>query len=72
MRISWQLSPLQIMIDRKQPENVEYFNYFGSITINNARCTREIKSGVGMAKAAFSKREMPFTKLNLTKKLLKC
>jgi hypothetical protein len=42
--------PVQIMIDEKQPKNVEYFNYFGSMTANDGRCTREIKSGVAMAK----------------------
>jgi hypothetical protein len=30
-RISGQPSPVQIMIDQKQPENVEYFNYLGSM-----------------------------------------
>jgi hypothetical protein len=37
------------MIDRKQLENVEYFKYLGSM-INYARCTREIKSRIVMAK----------------------
>jgi len=32
VRISWQTSTLQIIIDQKQPENVEYFNYMGRIT----------------------------------------
>jgi len=30
MRISRQPSPVQIMIDQEQPENVEYFNSLGS------------------------------------------
>jgi hypothetical protein len=30
-RISRQPSPIQIMIDQNQLENVEYFNYFGSM-----------------------------------------
>jgi hypothetical protein len=30
MRISRQPSPIQIMIDQEQPENVEYFNSLGS------------------------------------------
>ena len=38
-RISRQPSPLQIMIDQKQLENVEYFSYFGSMITNDARCT---------------------------------
>ena len=37
LRISRQLSPIQIMIDQKQLENVEYSSYMGSAAINNAR-----------------------------------
>ena len=54
MRISTELSSLQIMIDQKQLENVEYFNYLDSITTNDARCTREIKSSIVMPRAAFN------------------
>ena len=46
MRISSQPSPVQIMIDQKQHENVEYFNYLGSKITNDARCTHEINSGL--------------------------
>ena len=56
MIISRQLSPLQTMIDQKQPENVEYFNYLGRRITNDARCTCEIKSRVAMATAAFTKK----------------
>jgi hypothetical protein len=49
MRISWQPSPTQKTIDQKQPDNVEYFNYWGSMITNSARCTRQIKSGIAMA-----------------------
>jgi hypothetical protein len=38
MRISRQPSPMKIMIAQKPLENVEYFNYLGSM-INDARCT---------------------------------
>jgi hypothetical protein len=38
MRISRQPSPVQIMIDQRQAENVEYFNYLDTM-INDARCT---------------------------------
>jgi hypothetical protein len=31
------------MIDQKQRENVEYFNYVSSIVTIDARCTREIQ-----------------------------
>jgi hypothetical protein len=43
------------MTDQKQSENVEYFNYLGSIIANSARYTREIKSTLIMAKAKFNK-----------------
>jgi hypothetical protein len=42
---------------------------------NDARCTREIKSRIAMAKAAFNKKKNFFTsklELNLRKKLVKC
>jgi hypothetical protein len=39
------------MIDRKEPENVEYFNYLVSMVTNDARFTCEIKSRIDMAKA---------------------
>jgi hypothetical protein len=42
---------------------------------NDARCTREIKSRIAMAKAAFNKKKPLFTSkldLNLRKKLVKC
>jgi hypothetical protein len=58
MRISRQPSPIKIMIDQKQLQNVEYFNYLGSMITNDARCTREIKSKIAMAKAAFNKRTL--------------
>ena len=45
----------------------------GSIITNNARCTREIKSWMAMAKAAFNKKAVCNSKLelNLTKKLVR-
>jgi hypothetical protein len=65
MRISRQQYPIKIMIDQKELQNVEYFNYLGSIT-NDARCTREIESRIAMAKAAFNKKKNLFTsKLDL-------
>ena len=42
---------------------------------NDGRCTREIKSRIAMAKAAFSKKKNLFTSkfyLNLRKKPIKC
>ena len=55
MRISRQPSPVQILIDQKQLENVEYFNYLSSMITNDARCTHEIKYRIAVAKAAFNK-----------------
>jgi hypothetical protein len=46
LRISRQPSPVLILIGQKQLENVEYFNYLGSMTTNDGRCTREIKSRI--------------------------
>jgi len=51
LRISRSPSPIRMMIDPKQIENVEYFNYYGSMITNQARCTPEIKYRVAMAEA---------------------
>jgi hypothetical protein len=56
-------------------ENVENLNCLGSMTINETKCTREIKSSYAMAKAAFNKEKNLFTSkldLNLRKSLKKC
>jgi hypothetical protein len=58
MRISSQLAPIKIMIDQMQLENVKYFNYLGSMITNDARCTREIKSRIAMAKSALNKKTL--------------
>jgi len=55
MEIPKQSSPVQIMKDQKQPENMEYFKYLGGVITNAARCRREIKSRINMAKVAFKK-----------------
>jgi hypothetical protein len=62
------------MIDQKQRENVECFNYLGSVLTNDGRCTCEIKPRIAMAKAAFNKKTLFTSKLdlNLRKKLIKC
>jgi hypothetical protein len=67
MKISRQPFPVQIMIDQKELENVEYFNYLASM---EAGCTREIKSSIAMAKAGFSKEKTFSSKLDLKKKLV--
>ena len=66
MRISRQPSPVTIMIDQKQLEIVECFKYLFSMLTNDGKCTREIKSRIAVAKAAFSKKKTLFTsKLDL-------
>jgi hypothetical protein len=75
IRISRQPSPIQIMIDETQLENVEYFNYLGNMITNYIRCAYEIKSRIPMAKATFNKKKAVFTsKLdsNLRNKLVNC
>jgi hypothetical protein len=56
MKFSRQLSPIQIMIGQKQPEDVEYFNYLGSMITDDARCTLEIKCRIAMAQTDFNKK----------------
>jgi hypothetical protein len=40
----------------KKPENVEYLNYFGSMIINDERCTHEIKPMIAIALTAIKRR----------------
>jgi len=44
------------MIDQKEPENVEYFNYLGSMIMNDEICTCEIKSRIAIAVGAIKRR----------------
>jgi hypothetical protein len=64
------------MTDKQQLEIVEYLNYWGSMLTRGARCTREIKSRIAMAKTAFNKKKATLFNskfdLNLRKKLAKC
>jgi len=74
MRISRQPFPVKIMIEQKQLQNVESFEYLGSILTNYVRCPGEIKSRFAMEKAAFNKKRALFTStldLELRKKLVK-
>ena len=67
--------PVKIIVDQKQPENVEFFKYLGSILTNDGRCTCEIKCRIAMAKVALNKKRTLFTStldLELRKKLVKC
>jgi hypothetical protein len=75
MRISRQQFRVKIQKDPKQLENVESFNYFGSILTNDGRYTCEIKCRIAMAKAAFNKKRALFTgtlDFEFRKKLVKC
>jgi len=75
MRISRQPSPVTVMTDQKQPENVKCFKYLGSMLTNDGRYTCEIKSRIVVEKAVFNKKKTFFTTkldLNLRKKLVKC
>jgi hypothetical protein len=72
-RTSMQPSPLRIMIDQNQQENVKYLNYVSSM-INDARYTREIKC-ICHGKSTINKKKSLFCSkldLNLRKKLAKC
>jgi len=75
MKISKQPSQIQIVVNQKQPKSVEYFSYLGSMVTNDVRCTRDIKSRIALAKAAFKEKRALFTSkfdLNLRKELVKC
>jgi hypothetical protein len=45
--------------------HVEYLNYFGSMTTNDARCTGAITSRIAMAKAVFNEKTLFTRKLGL-------
>jgi hypothetical protein len=54
---------------------VEFLKNFCVPITNGARCTREIKARMAMAKAAFNNKKILFTitlHVNLRKKLVKC
>ena len=62
------------MIDQKQLENLEYLNYLGSMITSDVGCTIDIKSSFAIAKAAFNKKTLFTSKLdlNLKKNPVKC
>jgi hypothetical protein len=49
--------PVQITRDKKQLDNTEYFNCLGNKITIVARCTREIKYNIAIAKAAFNRQK---------------
>jgi hypothetical protein len=57
MRIPRQSASLNIVLDQKQLQNMDYLNCLRSLITNVARCARVIKSRIAMAKAAFKKKK---------------
>jgi len=49
----WKESQGTIMVDQTQRDNVEYFSCLSNMVTIDASCTREIKSRIAMANAAF-------------------
>ena len=70
-RISLQPATVQIIVDQKEVENVDYCSYLDSLVTNDARCTCAIKCRIAMVKATLNKKKALFTS-NLLKKLQKC
>jgi hypothetical protein len=64
-RIPKQPFPVEIMIDQKQLENMEYLSYLGSLITDDARCTGEIKYRSITAKAAFNKQTLFTSKMDI-------
>jgi hypothetical protein len=51
LRMKWQSFTAQLIINQKQPDEEEVFNYLCSVISNFARCTPEIRSIIVMSKA---------------------
>jgi hypothetical protein len=69
MKISRQPSRKEIIINQKQPENVEYFSHFGFLITNKATYAREIKSVVATTKSTFkTKKTVSSSKLGFNLK----
>jgi hypothetical protein len=65
MRISRQPSRVQIMMGQKQLKIVKYFNCLCNVITNDEKLTPEINSRNAMAKAAFNKKTLSLSKLDL-------
>jgi hypothetical protein len=63
-KISRQPSPVKLIIDQKQQDNVESFKYtyLCSMLASDGRCTCGIKSRIAMTKAAFNEKRALFTR----------
>jgi hypothetical protein len=69
MGISRQASPIQIILDQTELENVKYLICVGCKMKNDARCTRRAKSSIAIAKAEFNKNSNLFnSQFDLLKK----
>ena len=70
IRMSWQPSPIQIMIDQKQLENVEYFSYLGTMIM----IYEMSNPGLPWQEQHWPRRRLFTSKLylSLRKKLVKC
>ena len=53
------------MIHQKQLKNVEYLSYWGSLVTDDARCTSEIKYRIITTKAAFNKKTLFTSKMDV-------
>jgi Reverse transcriptase (RNA-dependent DNA polymerase). len=74
-RNSREPSPVQIMVDQKQLDSVDYFSYLDSMITNNERCKHEVQSRIATSKATFNKKKVHLFRkldLNLKKKPVKC
>jgi hypothetical protein len=56
--ISWEAFPVQIIINQKQPENVEYFNYLGSMIKMMQNVFVKLKPGLPWEKQYSAKRRL--------------
>ena len=67
-------APIRIVIGNKDLEEVNSFQYLGSILTNDGRCSKEIRTRIAMGKAAFEKERRLLTgnlNLKLKKRLVK-
>jgi hypothetical protein len=72
VRTSRKPSQIRIIIEQKQPENVECLRYLDRIITDDKRCTTEIKSRIVMTNQLSRRLFTNKLDLNLRKKLVKC
>ena len=71
---AWPICIMAFDLDKSKQENVKYFSYLSNSLAYDARWTREIKSRIAMAKAAFNSKKSFTSEFDSTlkKKLVKC